>query len=44
MEKLEEISDKVSIKVSEEREERYEGLYLIEEKSYKSGTSIKYWM
>jgi len=45
MEQLEETLKKTSIEKTEEKEKvSYEGLKLIEEKAYNSGTSIKYWM
>ena len=45
MERLEKTLEEVSIEKSESKENlSYKGLQLIEDKSYSSGTSIKYWM
>jgi hypothetical protein len=45
MGQLEKTLKETPLKISEpKREESYEGLRLIEDNAYKSGTSIKYWM
>ncbi len=45
MEKLEKTLEKIPIEALEPKsEEFYEGLRLVEEKVYNSGTGVKYWM
>jgi len=45
MEKIEKALTEISIENESEKDlKRYEGLQLIEEEIYASGTSIKYWM